>query len=130
MFGVSLTELIVIFLVALILFGPEQLPEIARQLGKLVGEFRRGSDALKREFYNSVYPPAQELKRDFEAEARQLRSLKAEVVAPPPGSAPVASRAPQAEPAKEAPASAQPDQAGAGPANDTPAPPSEHKNEP
>ncbi len=77
-----------VFVVALLLFGPEQLPVIARGLGKLASEFRRTSDSLRREFYNSVYTPADELRRDVAAEARSLRALKAEVLAPPQGSAP------------------------------------------
>jgi sec-independent protein translocase protein TatB len=38
---------IVIFLLALILFGPKKLPEIARQVGKLMVEFRRASNEFK-----------------------------------------------------------------------------------
>ncbi|HEY0307722.1 MAG TPA: twin-arginine translocase TatA/TatE family subunit [Acidobacteriaceae bacterium] len=36
-----------IFVLALILFGPKKLPELARQLGKLMGEFRRASNEFK-----------------------------------------------------------------------------------
>ena len=36
-----------IFLLALILFGPKKLPELARQLGKLMGEFRRASNEFR-----------------------------------------------------------------------------------
>ena len=86
--SISLTEIIVVFVVALLLFGPEQLPVIARGLGKIASEFKRTSDSLRREFYNSVYTPADELRRDVASEARSLRALKAEVLAPPPGSAP------------------------------------------
>lgn len=57
MFGVSFFELVTIFAVALIVFGPERLPEIARSLGKLAGDVRRTSDQMKREFYNQVYAP-------------------------------------------------------------------------
>jgi len=38
---------IIIFVLALILFGPKKLPELARQLGKLMGEFRRASNEFK-----------------------------------------------------------------------------------
>ena len=38
---------IVIFLLALILFGPKKLPEIGRQIGKLLVEFRRASNEFK-----------------------------------------------------------------------------------
>ena len=36
-----------IFILALILFGPKRLPELARQLGKLMGEFRRASNEFR-----------------------------------------------------------------------------------
>jgi len=84
MFGFSITEVIVVFVVALLLFGPEQLPILARQLGKLMGEVKKGSDAVRKEFYNSVYVPSDEIRRDFTAEARQLRALRNEVLAPLP----------------------------------------------
>jgi len=57
MFGISLLELAVIFTVALIVFGPEKLPEIARNLGSVLGELRRSSDKVKREFYQQLAPP-------------------------------------------------------------------------
>jgi TatA/E family protein of Tat protein translocase len=42
------TELLVIAVVALILFGPRKLPEIGRSLGKGIAEFKRASDDFKR----------------------------------------------------------------------------------
>ncbi len=95
--SISLTEIIVVCVVALLLFGPEQLPVIARGLGKIAHEFRRTSDSLRREFYNSVYTPADELRRDVAAEARSLRALKAEVLAPPAGAAPANVRPAQSQ---------------------------------
>ena len=41
------TELLVIALVALVLFGPRKLPEIGRSLGKSLAEFKRASNELK-----------------------------------------------------------------------------------
>ncbi len=43
-------EMIVIFLLALILFGPKKLPEIGRTVGKALTEFRRASNELKATF--------------------------------------------------------------------------------
>ncbi|HVF44111.1 MAG TPA: twin-arginine translocase TatA/TatE family subunit, partial [Pyrinomonadaceae bacterium] len=42
------TELMVIALVALIIFGPRKLPEIGRTVGKSIAEFKRASDDFKR----------------------------------------------------------------------------------
>jgi TatA/E family protein of Tat protein translocase len=42
------TELLVIALVALIIFGPRKLPEIGRTLGKSIADFKRASDDFKR----------------------------------------------------------------------------------
>src|SRR3954471_11931724 len=42
------TELMVIALVALIIFGPRKLPEIGRSVGKSIAEFKRASDDFKR----------------------------------------------------------------------------------
>ena len=43
----SLGDSAFIFILALILFGPKKLPELARQLGKLMGEFRRASNEFR-----------------------------------------------------------------------------------
>src|SRR5437773_325968 len=40
-------ELLLIFIVALIVFGPKRLPEIGRTLGKALGEFKKATDDLK-----------------------------------------------------------------------------------
>ncbi len=83
--NMSFSEILVICVVALLLFGPDKLPEIASQLGKLAAEFRKGSNALRREFYNSVYQPAAEVRRDLLPHGHDLRALRAEVLAPPTG---------------------------------------------
>lgn len=55
MFGsLGLPELVLIFIVALLLFGPRKLPEIGRTVGKALGEFRRASNDLKRTLEDEV----------------------------------------------------------------------------
>ena len=55
--NLGMPEMIFIFLLALIIFGPKKLPEIGRQIGKALGEFKRASN---------------EFKWQLEAEMRQL----------------------------------------------------------
>lgn len=48
MFGsLGVPELLLIFFVILIVFGPRRIPEIGRTLGKALGEFRKATDDLK-----------------------------------------------------------------------------------
>lgn len=43
----SFQDSVVIFFIALLIFGPKKLPELARQLGKLMAEFRRASNEFR-----------------------------------------------------------------------------------
>jgi TatA/E family protein of Tat protein translocase len=61
----SVPHLIIIFLVALVVFGPEKLPELARNFGKIMSEFRRATGDLRSTF--------EEHMRDLEREADERR---------------------------------------------------------
>lgn len=61
---------IVIFLLALILFGPKKLPEIARQIGKLMVELRRASNEFKAQIDDELRTmEQQDRQKKWEAEA-------------------------------------------------------------
>lgn len=73
----SVPHLIIVFVVALVVFGPEKLPELARNLGKLMGEFRRATGDLRSTFEGHL--------RDLEREA-DLRRVDDSTSAPAPSS--------------------------------------------
>jgi TatA/E family protein of Tat protein translocase len=82
MFGsLGLPELVLIFVVALLLFGPRKLPEIGRTVGKALGEFRRASNDLRRTVEEEI---AVEDLRQAGTELREATSI----ASPEPPSAP------------------------------------------
>lgn len=50
----GLPEMIFIFLMALIIFGPKKLPEIGRQVGKALNEFKRASNEFKAQIESEI----------------------------------------------------------------------------
>jgi sec-independent protein translocase protein TatB len=50
----SFSETIFLFFLALVIFGPKKLPEIARQVGKLLNEFRRASNEFKAQIEQEI----------------------------------------------------------------------------
>jgi sec-independent protein translocase protein TatA len=68
---VGVQEMIVIFLVALVLFGPRKLPELGRTIGKAITEFRRAQSELKSTFESHM----RELERENESVKEVTRSF-------------------------------------------------------
>jgi len=52
--GMSFSETIFLFFLALIIFGPKKLPEIARQVGKMLNEFKRASNEFKAQIEQEI----------------------------------------------------------------------------
>jgi len=70
----SIPHMIVVFIVVLVVFGPQKLPELARSLGKLMAEFRKASTDFKSAFEEEM--------REMERQALQAERKKtAEAVA-------------------------------------------------
>ena len=53
MFGIGPEELMLIAVLALLVLGPERLPQVMRDVGRVVGDLRRTSDELRTEFLNA-----------------------------------------------------------------------------
>jgi TatA/E family protein of Tat protein translocase len=96
MFGsLGVPELLLIFVVILIVFGPRRIPEIGRTLGKALGEFRKATDDLKNSIEREVR--LEELKKIAPAVVTPFESIsRTEPVAPPPP--PAAPPAPPVDP--------------------------------
>ena len=60
--SLGMQEILVIFILALIIFGPRKLPEIGKSLGKGIAEFKKASNELKQTW-------EEEIRKDQEKEA-------------------------------------------------------------
>ena len=62
-------ELAVILLIAVLLFGANKIPKLARSTGQAMGEFQRGRTEIEQELEGMTEPPAPEDEEDAAAEA-------------------------------------------------------------
>ena len=76
----SIPHLVVIFLVALVVLGPEKLPQVARMLGKAMADFRR----ITTDFRVQIEDEMQEMER----QARLKKEAAAAEATPPPAATP------------------------------------------
>ncbi|RNC29616.1 MAG: Sec-independent protein translocase protein TatB [Candidatus Dichloromethanomonas elyunquensis] len=71
----GLTELVLILVVALILFGPEDLPVIARTLGKIFFQVRKYTEELTREFQDAINIPEKVINDALTESPAQTKAL-------------------------------------------------------
>jgi Tat protein translocase TatB subunit len=83
MLNIGPSELIVIFLVALIVVGPKRLPEIGRTIGKSLREFRRATDDFKQQLDFGI-DRDEFLDQAHEEEPNGQEPAKPSLPAPPP----------------------------------------------
>src|ERR1700692_1938122 len=72
---IGVQEMIAIFLVALVLFGPKKLPELGRTIAKAISEFRRASSDLKATFEREM----QSLERESESIKDVMHPIASEI---------------------------------------------------
>jgi len=72
---IGVQEMVAIFLVALVLFGPKKLPELGRTIAKAITEFRRASSDLKATFEREM----QSLERESESIKDVMRPITSEI---------------------------------------------------
>ena len=77
--SIGMPELIIIFLIALVIFGPRKLPELGRSLGKSLAEFKRASNELKSTLEEEIRLEEQKI----EAPKAQSTPVAAAPVNPP-----------------------------------------------
>ncbi len=82
---VGIPEIILILVLALVLFGPQKLPELARNLGKAMAEFRKASAGLRGSFEEHLRELENEV-REAEPAATVQADASAESPAPTPTS--------------------------------------------
>ncbi|AKG23578.1 TatA/E family twin arginine-targeting protein translocase [Calothrix sp. 336/3] len=79
-FGIGLPEMAIIFIVALLIFGPKKLPEIGRSMGKAVRGFQDASNEFQKEFQKEASQIQETVKTTAELEPKQLEAPQKEEV--------------------------------------------------
>ncbi|GAB1539177.1 TatA/E family twin arginine-targeting protein translocase [Scytonema sp. NUACC21] len=73
-FGIGLPEMALIFIVALLIFGPKKLPEIGRSMGKAIRGFQEASKEFQNEFQKEATQIQEAVKTTAELEPKQIEA--------------------------------------------------------
>ncbi len=87
--NLGMSEMLFIFLLALVVFGPKKLPELARQLGKIMAEFKRATNDFKYQIENEIEQLEYQQRNEEREKSRAQQLVDGELTIlppPPPGS--------------------------------------------
>ncbi len=75
MWNLGFPEIVIIFIVALVIFGPRKLPELGRSLGRGLSEFKKASNELKRTWEDEV----EAVKHEVDVEQDELKKIQTDL---------------------------------------------------
>jgi sec-independent protein translocase protein TatB len=90
MFEFGFGELVLVFMIGLLVLGPQRLPKVAAEIGKWVGRARRTANQLRRQ-----------LEREIELADLEEQRKTAQALSPPQDASPAVPAAPEASPAAD-----------------------------
>jgi sec-independent protein translocase protein TatB len=94
MFGLGFGEIVIVAILALVLLGPDRLPEAAKTIGKTLRDLRKATDGLKGQLEAEMYSVEKVVQRALDAdEAPRVPAVPPVGAAPRPGEPPPAATA-------------------------------------
>lgn len=123
---IGVMELLVIFVIALVVLGPDKLPEYAKKFGIAMREFRKASADITKDIKEGVVEPLEEMQRPLAEAVAPINEMSQQIendlkevqtsinnvgkVKPAPAQKPAVQEEAPTEPAQEAPAQEEPAQ--------------------